>query len=96
MSVGVVTNVCLAVLLFDGLFVHPFVCNYTVLWMFLSFCLSTSSNIVCLCVRPSMCQSVRLYAYFCVILFVILSVCMFSFRSFVRPIVRPSYRLLSV
>ena len=31
-------NVCLTVLLFDGLSVHPFVCSYTVLCMFLSVC----------------------------------------------------------
>ena len=83
-------NVCLTVLLFDGLSVYPFVCSYKVLCMFLSVCLSTSSNIICICVRPSVCPSVRLYAYFCVILFVTLLVCMFSFRSFVRPNVRPS------
>ena len=82
MPVGVDTNVCLTVLLLDGLFVQPFVCNYKVLCMFLSVCLSTISNIVC--VRPSMCPSVRLYAYFCVIFLVTLSVCMCSFRSFVR------------
>ena len=95
MPVGVGTNVCLTVLLFDGLFVHPFVCNYTVSCMFLSDCLSTSLNIVCLC--GSVHVSVRrLYAYSCVILFVTLSVCMLSFRSFVCPIVGTSCCLPSV
>ena len=86
-------NVCLTILLFDGLFVHPFVCSYTVLCMFLSVCLSTSSYIICICVRlsvcPSVCPSVRLYATFYVILFVTLIVCMFSFRSLFRPSERP-------
>ena len=86
----VVENVCLTVVLFDGLSVQPFVCSYTVLCMFLSVCLSTSSNIICICVRPPVCPSVRLYAYFRVILFVTLLVCMFSFRLFVRPNVRRS------
>ena len=44
MPVGVGKNVCQTVLLFDGLSVHLFVCNNTVLCMFLS----TSSSIVCL------------------------------------------------
>ena len=87
-------NVCLTVLLFEGLSVHPFVCSYTVSCMCLSVCLSTSSNIICICVRPSVCPSVRLYAYFCVILFVTLLVCMFSFSSFARPSVRSSVRLV--
>ena len=65
MPVGVGKNVCQTVLLFADLSVHPFVCNYIVLCMFLSVCLSTSSSIVCVCVRSSMCPSVRLYAYFC-------------------------------
>ena len=46
-------NNCLTVLIFDGLFVHLFVCSYRVLCMFLSVCLSTSSNIICICVRVS-------------------------------------------
>ena len=91
MPVGVGTNVCLTILLFDGLFVHSFVCNYTVLYMFLSVYLSTSSNIVCLCVRPSIGTSVRMYAYFCVILYVNLSVYMFFF---VPSSVRSSIRLV--
>ena len=81
-------NICLTVLLFDGLSVHSFVCSYTVLCMFLSVCLSTSSNIICICVRPSVCPLAGLYAYICVLLFVTLLVCMFSFRSFVRMSVR--------
>ena len=60
MPVGVSKNVCETVFLFDGLSVHPFVCNYTVLCMFLSVCLSTGSSIVCLCIRPSVSPSVRL------------------------------------
>ena len=82
-------NVCLTVLLFDGLSVHPFVYSYTVLCMFLSVCLSTSSNIISICVRPSVCPPICIFG---VILFVTLLVCMFSFRSFVRPNVRPSLR----
>ena len=81
-------NVCLTVLLLDGLSVHPFVCSYTVLCMFLSVCLSTSSNIICIGVRPSVCPSVGLYAYFCVILFVTIS--LYVFFPFVRPSERPS------
>ena len=42
------TNVRLTFLPFDGLSVQPFVCSYTVLLMFLSVCLSTSSNIICI------------------------------------------------
>ena len=61
MPVGMGKNVCQTVFLFDGL---SFVCIYTVLCMFLSVCLSTSSSIICLCVRPSVCPSIRLYAYF--------------------------------
>ena len=86
-------NVCLTVLLFDGLSVYPFVCSYTVLCMFLSFCLSTSSYIIYICVRP--CVRPSACKHICVILFVTLLVCMFSFRSFVRPNVRPSCRLPS-
>ena len=90
MSVGMLVKIfCLTVLLFNGLSVHPFVCSYTVLCMFLSsVCLPV--RILSVCVRPSVCPSVRLYSYFCVILFVTILVCMFSFRSFVRPNVRPS------
>ena len=54
-------NVCLTVLLFDGLSVHSFVCSYIVLCMFLSICLSTSSNIICICVRPSVCPPVCIF-----------------------------------
>ena len=81
-------NNCLTVLLFDGLSVDPFVCSYTVLCMFLSVCLSTSSNIICICVPPSACMHIF------VILFVTLLVSMFSFRPFVRPSERPSVRLV--
>ena len=88
-------NVCLSVLLFDGLSVHPFICNYTVLCMFLSVCLSTSSNIICKCVRPSVSPSARLYAYFCVILFVTILV-FYVFFPFVRPSERPSVLSSSV
>ena len=77
---GVGKIVCQTVLLFDGLPVHPFVCYYTVLCMFLSVCLSISSSIVCLCVRPSVHVSVRPSAcmHIFMILSVTLSVCMFS------------------
>ena len=51
MLVGVGKNVCQTLLLFDGLFVHPFECNYS--FVYVSVCLSTSSSTVCLCVRPS-------------------------------------------
>ena len=80
-------NNCLTVVLFDGLSVHPFVGSYTVFCMFLSVCLSTSSNIICICVRVSVGPPVCI---FCVILFVTLLVYMFSFSSFVRSNVRPS------
>ena len=62
----------------------------------ISVCLSTNSNIVCLCVRSSVCPSVRppVCIFLCDI--VSLSVCMFSFSSFIRPIVRTSFRFLSV
>ena len=84
-------NVCLTVLLFDGLSVHPFVCSYTVLFLFLSVCLPVRI----LSVYVSVCPSVHLYD-FCVILFVTLLVCMFSSRSFVHPSERPSVLSSSV
>ena len=84
-------NVCLTV---DGVSVHIFVCSYTVWCMFLSVCLSTSSNIICICVRPSVYRPSACMHIF-VILFLTLLVCKFSFRSFVRPNVRPSCRLPS-
>ena len=89
-------NVCLTVLLFDGLSVHPFVCSYTVLYMFLSVCLSTSSNIICICVRPSVCPSVRLYV--CIFLCDIVcdSLSLNVFFPFVRPSERPSVLSSSV
>ena len=61
MPVGVGRNVCQTVLLFYGLSVQPFACNYTVLCMFLSYCLSASSNIVCLCNHPSVCPPVCIF-----------------------------------
>ena len=57
MPVGVGKNVCQTVLPFDGLSVHPFICNNTVLCMSLSVRLSTSSSIVCM--YPSVRVSVR-------------------------------------
>ena len=90
---GVGTNVYQTVVLFDGLSVHSFVCNYTIVCV-LSICLSASSSIVCLCVRPCVCPFACMHIF--VILFVTLSVLKFSFRSFVRLIVRPSCRLPSV
>ena len=74
--------------------VYPSIRSYVVI----QFCVCFFPS-VCLPVRilsymcPSVCPSVRLYAYFCVILFVTLLVFMFSFRSFVRPNVRPSCRM---
>ena len=76
-------NVCLTVLLFDGLSVHPFVCSYTVLCTFLSVSLSTSSNIICICVRPSACMHI-LYDIVCY------SISLYVFFPFVRPSERPS------
>ena len=61
MHVGVGKNVCQTVLLLCGLSVHPFVCNYIVVCMLLSVCLSTSLSIVyvsvrsCVSVRPPIC-----------------------------------------
>ena len=64
--------------------------------VYVSVRLSTNSNIVCLCVRSSVCPSARppVCIFLCDI--VSLSVCIFSFSSFIRPIVRTSYRFLSV
>ena len=83
-------NVCLTVLLFDGLSVYPFVCSYKVLCMFLSVCLSTSSNIICICVRPSVRVSVR--PPVCIFLCdtVCYSISLYVFFPFVRPSERPS------
>ena len=88
-------NNCLTVLLFDGLSVHPFVCSYTVCVCFCpSVCLPVRTLSVYVsvraCVRPSACMHIF------VILFVTLLVCMFSFRSFVRPNVRLSVLSSSV
>ena len=82
-------NVCLTVFLFDGLSVYPFVCSFTVLCMFLSVCLSTSSNIICICVRPSVRVSVR--PPVCIFLCDIVcdSISLNVFFPFVRPSERP-------
>ena len=56
MPVGVGKNVCQTVLPFDGLSVHPFVCNYTVL------CIESPSFYqfeYCLSVCPSVRVSIR-------------------------------------
>ena len=89
MSVGMLVKIfCLTVLLFDGLSVHPFVCSYTVLCMFLSVCLSTSSNIICMC--PSVRVSVRppVFIFLCDIVCYYIS--LYVFFPFVRPSERPS------
>ena len=83
-------NVILTVLLFDGLSVHPFVCSYTVLCIFLSVCLSTSSNIVCICIR----MSVRHPACIFLCDTVCYSISLYVFFPFVRPSDRPSVRLV--
>ena len=76
-------NVCLTVLLFDGLSVHPFVCSYTVLCMFLSVCLSTSSNIICICVHPSVSVRPHVCIFLCDI--VCYSISLYVFFPFDRP-----------
>ena len=75
---GVPLTVYLSVLLFD-----LFICNYTFWCMFLSVCVTTSSYIVYVFVRPSVCLSIRLYAYFCD--FVCYSVGLYVFFPSVRP-----------
>ena len=87
MIVGVGKSICQTVLLFYGLSVHPFKCNYTVLCMFQSECLSTGLSIVYVslrpCVRPSACMHI----------FVILfnySIGLYVFFSFIRPSDSPS------
>ena len=77
MPVGMGKNVCQTVLLFEGLFVHLFVCNYTVLCV--SVCLPVRVLSVYLTVRPS----VRLYACICDI--VCYSIGFNVFFLFVRP-----------
>ena len=93
MPVGVSKNVCQTVLLFDGLSVLPFVCNDTAFCMFLSVCLSISSSIVYVsirpCVRPSACMHI-----FCD--FVYYSIGLYVFLPFVRPADRPSVLSSSV
>ena len=87
-------NVCLTVLLFDGLSAHPFVCSYTVLCMFLS---SVYQNEYYLYVCPSVRVSVRppVCIFLCDIVCYSISLYV-SFRSFVRPSVRPSVLSSSV
>ena len=78
--------------------VYPSTLSYVIIQFCGCFCPSVCLPVrvlsvyvsVLLCVRPSACM------YIFVKLFVILSVCMFSFRSFVSPIVRSSCRLPSV
>ena len=69
-------NVCLTVLLFDGLSVHPFVCSYTVLCMFLSvyqleyylyMCPSVHVSVhppVCIFLCDIVCDSISLNVFF--------------------------------
>ena len=54
----------------------------------ISVCLSTNSNIVYVSVRLCVRPSARLYAYFCVILFLYRFVCFLSVHSSVRSSVR--------
>ena len=67
--------------------VYPSIRSFVVIQFCVCFCPSTSLNIICICVRPSVCPPVCIFL--CDIV-VTLLVCMFSFRSFVRPNVRPS------
>ena len=87
MPVGAVINVCQTVLLFDDLSVHPFVCNYTALCMFLSVCLSTSSSIVCLYVRPCVRPSAYMHIFSDI---VCNSIGLDVFFPFIRPSVLSS------
>ena len=90
---GMWENVCLTVLLFDGLSVHPFACSYS--FVYVSVRLSVYQFEYYLFMCPSVRVSVRPpVCIFCVILFVTISLNVF-FRSFVRPNVRPSCRLPS-
>ena len=83
-------NVCLTVLLIDGLSVHPFVCSYTVLCMFLSVCLSVYQFEYYLYMCPSVRVSVRppVCIFLCDI--VCYSIKLYVFFPFVRPFERPS------
>ena len=84
---GVGKNVCLTVLLFDGLSVYPFVCNNIIVCMFLSVCLPVRNLSVYVSVRPFVRPTVRPSAcmHIFVILFVTPLVCIFlSVRSSVR------------
>ena len=83
-------NICLTAVLFEGLSVHPFVCSYTVLCMFLSVRLSTRTNItvgvsVRPCVRQPACMDIVCY-----------SISLYAFFPSVRPSERPSVLLSSV
>ena len=93
---GVGKNVCLTVLLFNGLSVHPFVCNYIVVCMFVPICLSTNSNIVCLCARSSVCPSVRppVCIFLCDI--VCYSIGLYVFFQFIHPSDHPYVLSFSV
>ena len=61
MPVGVGKNVCQTVLLFDGLSVHPFVCNYTVVYVSVRLSVYQFGYCLCMClpvhvsVRPLEC-----------------------------------------
>ena len=76
--------------------VYPSIRSFVVIQFCVCFCPSVCLPVrilsVYMSVRPLVCPFVHLYAYFCVILFVTLLVCMFSFR----PNVYPSCRLPSV
>ena len=81
---GVGKNVCLTVLLFDGLSVHTFVCKYIVVCVCFcpSFCLPI--RILSMC-RPSVCPSVRppVRIFLCDI--VCYSIGLYVFFPFVQP-----------
>ena len=93
MPVGVGENVCQTVLLFDGLSVDPFVCNYTVLCMFLAtVCLPVRVLSVYVSVRP--CVRLSVFIYICDI--VCYSIGLYVFFPFVRQSDRPSILSSSV
>ena len=83
MPLGMGKNVCQTVFLFDGL---SFVCIYTVLCMFLSVCLSTSSSIICLCVRPCVRPSACMHIFCDIVCY---SIGLYAFFPFVRQSDRP-------
>ena len=73
--------------------IYPSIRSYVVIQFCVCFCPSVCLPVRILSVyvsRPSLCSSARLYAYFCVIMFVTLLVCMFPFRSLVLPSVLSS------